>query len=770
MHLATGSWTRPYIYLWPCDILLALLALISCCPEAAKAAESKPVVTAHTQAHLVSDVDSLAPDHYLRLGLHLELKPGWHTYWINPGDAGEAATMTSRISMPGLNAESSGFLWPVPQRISEGGLMAYAYTGDVLLPQNVTFVASSFKNGATAEKQQKLHILSHAEWLVCAEVCVPEEGDFTLDLPFSAAPSVPESKQAPLFHLADRRMPLPSPFNSWLTREGVLAVSGDGLSPDTVKNAWFLPLRGGMIQQTAPQKFEVMDHRILLHLTPDATARPPYWQKLLSGVVVLVDGAGHQKSVQITARYIPGMGTDPLPRGPVNIIPGAIHGWPGLWSASGLSGLHILHILFFALLGGIILNLMPCVFPVLAMKAFSLMRLGGGHRREQLASAAFYTLGVMGSFLVLGALMIILRLAGSAAGWGFQFQSSGFVLFLCGLIFVMALNLLGVFQITFGQTVSGRIAGGKLSGDGPLSGSGAKHHYWHDVLTGLLAVMVATPCTAPFMGVAIASALSGPVLVGLAIFLTMGFGLALPYLLVAVIPGLAARLPHPGPWMEVLKQLLAFPLLASCVWLLWVIGQQRGVDSVGLVLCGAVLLGLALWLYGLGQAQRIRGGKARLVALYYGGSVFCILLVLAGLPVFQEMSPDHAQLSRRAGSVITGMQEKAPVEPFSTMRLSALRAEGRPVFVDMTASWCITCIVNERVALNTNRVQEVFRKHNILTLRGDWTNRDKAITAWLRAQGRDGVPLYIYYPPHGAGRQLPQILTPARILESLRIQ
>lgn len=683
--------------------------------DAGRAAESDAHVTAHTRATLVTDRDAVGPDGTLGVALRLQLQPGWHTYWLNPGDAGDTPRLTVQAS-GGAHGESHEIKWPVPERLSEGGLMAYAYTGHVLLPQ----ILSLHGKGPTTLK-------ATADWLVCADVCVPESGEFTLALPASSTP-VPEGAHAPLFHEAEAAMPQPSPFHATLSPQGVMRLEGAGLSSETIKEAWFLPFQGGVIRQTAEQALEVTPGRLSLTLHPDPSQKAPLWRSALSGIVVLVDQAGARSAVQVTA----------LPQA---MSLGSSH-------EASFTGMALVRVLVFAVLGGLILNLMPCVFPVLAMKALSLARMGGAGRREAMESAGFYAIGVVASFGVLGAVMIGLRSVGSAAGWGFQFQSPGFVVGVCWLLFMMALNLLGVFQLT-----AGRFAG-------QLDHMSRARGRWGDLLTGLLAVIVATPCTAPFMGVAIAGALSGPVSVGMALFLAMGVGLAAPYVLIATLPGLASRLPRPGGWMDVLKQFLAFPLLASCVWLLWVVSLQRGPSFVALTAGGAVLLALGGWLYGLAQKRRMREGGLLLTRLTYVGAMSCMLLSVSGLGValFSESNTPHmARASKSEGAV----------EPFSEKRLATLRAEGKPVFVDMTASWCITCMVNERVALDASSVQKAFAQHHVVTLRGDWTNRDGAISAYLKKNGRDGVPFYIYYPPHKEGVILPQILTPNGVIQAV---
>ncbi len=823
------------------------------------AAETQPLVTAHTQASLVSNIDHIGGQSFIRLGLRLQLKPGWHTYWRNPGDAGDAPHIHIHIT-GARSGEAEQIEWPVPERISEGGLMSYAYQGDVLLPVRV-----ALRGKETGEAL----VTARAHWLVCADVCVPESGVFTLHLPVvrsttddvgleGVQPSpVLEEEDAPeaaLFHKVDAALPRISPFEAQVNEDGTLQLSGKEITADVVKDAWFLPQESGIIAQNMPQDLHVGAGELSLQLHPDLYNRSPFWQHSLEGVVVLVDDVGNHIALQVKALpqhmlrhggadvettevtaqngsqpvastdiLLGRKSSDPLlnAQGHVNAAPqvssapsalvpdeskvvptvenkasnvpassveaigkepssqqsnspappqkehvqsgaspremsflfksllgvlGVILAW---WKA------HMADLLVkmaSAFLGGMILNLMPCVFPVLAMKALSLARMGGASWKARWWSAFFYSFGVMACFVGLGSVMMALRYGGIAAGWGFQFQSTAFVVGIGWVLLLLALNLFGVFEITGGRLLN-------RMGNVP-----SNHSRSGDFLTGLLAVIVATPCTAPFMGVAIASALAGPIAAGLLIFVSMGLGLAVPYICIALIPWVARHLPHPGAWMERLKQLLAFPLCASFVWLLWVAVQQYGADAVVIMLGGAVLLGVAGWLYGIAQRRMMRGAGRKLAWMCRIGALVCVGICLAGL-VKMSLTRDTASLP--AAAHLQSALEQPAIEPFSDERLASLREEGRPVFVDMTASWCVTCVVNEHVALSAPSVRRAFQSRNIIILRGDWTRYDAHITAYLKAHGRDGVPLYVYYPPQGEEHILPQLLTPQVVISAV---
>ncbi len=666
-----------------------VLALVAAGPAAAL--ESAPAASSRDTVTLVSDTDAVAPGTPFRVGLHFHLAPGWHTYWRNPGDAGVAPEFSLALP-PG--AHSGPIAWPTPSRVAEGPVMTYAYTGDLLLPVTVTPAAHA----------GPMPIQAHARWLVCKEICVPEEADFRLDLPEGTpAPSA----QTPLFVAHDRAVPRPSPWQAQIAQDGSLWVQGPELSPSTVTDAWFIPDREGLIQDDAAQPLSVRQGGFVLALKLAKDARP---DARLSGILAVRDRTGLQTDVEL-------------------------HAVPGAAPAPAFPPLR--RVLVFAFLGGLILNLMPCVFPVLAMKAVALAK--GAARGEARAHGLFYTAGVLATFAALGVALLAARAAGVAAGWGFQFASPVFVTAMAWLLFGVGLNLSGVFAV-----------GGGLAGTG--SGLAARGGNLGSFCTGLLAVLVATPCTAPFMGVAIAAGLAAPPAVTVLVFLVMGLGLATPYAALSAVPSLARLAPRPGRGMEVLKQGLAFPMFGAAAWLLWVVSQEAGPAGVLGTAAGFVLLGFAAWVLGVSQQATSRsrrfGQSAAAAAVLLAAAVLSSIAVAPGTPL------------------AAGTSQGA--EAFSPTRLAALRAEGRPVFVNMTAAWCVTCLVNERVAISSDPVRRAFAAHKVAYLKGDWTRQDPAISAFLREYGRDGVPLYVYYPPHdGRPVVLPQILTENAVLEEL---
>jgi thiol:disulfide interchange protein DsbD len=415
-----------------------------------------------------------------------------------------------------------------------------------------------------------------------------------------------------------------------------------------------------------------------------------------------------------------------------------------LAAATGSEQLTIVQALLFALLGGLILNLMPCVFPVLAMKAAGFARLAGHERREIRHDGLAYTAGVLVSFAAMAATVLAIRASLGEVTWGFQFQSPVFSLLIAYLFFVVGLNLSGVFE--FGNRLAG--VGQGLAARGGVTGS---------FFTGVLAVIVATPCTAPFMAAALGFALSQPAPATFAVLLAMGLGLALPYLALSMTPALQRLMPRPGPWMDRLRQFLAFPMYASAVWMIWVLTQQTGSDGVLYALGGMILIAFAIWLLRLGS------GSSPADWLRRGVAAAAVLLAFAAVLKIDD-SPAAASA---AGSPTSGVNFEG-WERFSRERMTAAHAAGKPVFVDFTAAWCITCLVNERVALETPASRKAFEQAGVVKLKGDWTNRDAGITALLKELNRAGVPLYLFWAPGAESPKiLPQVLTESMILSEL---
>jgi thiol:disulfide interchange protein DsbD len=664
-----------------------MLAAALAAPVPARAAESNRFVSHEDTVSIVSKCDG-ASGLTLRLGLLFRLSKGWHIYWKNAGDAGSPPQLA--LTWP-PDVTTGAFAWPAPGWLVTNGLGDYVVSGTVLLPFTVSL--------PHAVPGQGIDLRGKAHWLVCsAVICVPQQASFSLHLPEGAtAPST----EAEFFGSAHAAEPRSSPFAATISTGGVLTVTGEGLSGSNVHAAHFFPDRADAIVNAAPQRLNVQPTGFSLAL------KPLKWspKEPLTGVLEITDGAGSRQALTVA----PNLAAPEPVRSVATLV------WPALG----------------ALLGGLLLNLMPCVFPVLAIKALSVAKLGGEDRFAIRLQTLAYTAGVLLAMLIVGGVLESLRAAGAQLGWGFQFQSPAFVTFTAWLVFVIGLNLAGVFEF------SSRFAG---IGSTVAARKGVVGSF----VAGLVAVVVATPCTAPFMGAAIASALAGPAIFGLVIFLLLGIGMALPFLVIGFFPRLGALLPRPGEWMEVLRQLLSFPMFATVIWLLWVVARQAGATGVLVALTGAMLLGFASWLL------RFRG------RVLFTARLAVAVGTLGLLPLITPARAGGAWLI--PGAI-----------PYSAEKLASLRAVGTPVLVDMSAAWCITCLVNERVALDNRDVQAALRARHAVIMTGDWTDRDPAITAYLEAHHRDGVPLYIYYPPgHAIPIVLPQILTPSVVRRALR--
>jgi thiol:disulfide interchange protein DsbD len=656
---------------------------------------------------LVSDVRSIEPGATFWVGVRQRIAAGWHTYWSNPGDSGEPMTIDWQLP-PGFRAGS--LEWPHPHRIPVGPAMSFGYADEVVLPVPITAPAALGAGTSVTLRGQ-------ASWLVCEKICIPEEAPVALTLP--VGPGAADPHGAAVLARARRAVPVPSlwPVSFSATADLLtLTVPLPGLVRERITDVWFYPLRWGVIEHAAAQTVDIdpggMTVRARRGPLPTAGEGP------IDGVLVITE-----RLDQATARQA--FLVHAVPR------PAADH--RALWQALAL-----------ALAGGLILNAMPCVLPVLSVKALALVRHAGAGRAATAAHGLVYTLGVLVSFGVLAGALLALRGSGEQIGWGFQLQAPWFVTLLAYVLFAMALALSGV------QPISGRLAGlGQI-----LT---TRRGHAGTFFTGALATLAATPCTAPFMGAAVGFAVTQPWPSALLIFQALGLGLALPFLLLSLVPAWHRFLPRPGPWMERLQQLLAFPLYASAAWLVWVLSQQAGPSGVAIVLTGLLLLGFAAWLR---SAGRIASPPWRRVTT--GGAALAWAMAVATLAFVGPAARESRPAAGPAG---------AAWEPFSPERLAELRAAGTPVFVNLTAAWCVTCLVNERVALRSPAVARAFAGKGVTLLRGDWTRRDARITEVLDAFGRNGVPLYLLYPGRpGAQAGRPAIVLPQILSEDTVIQ
>lgn len=697
-------------------LLGALLALVF--PGFALA---QPVNTGHLTAELVSATRGIAPGQVIHIALRQKIQTGWHTYWRNAGDSGEPTTVTWTLP-PGWTV--SDFTWPAPRRLPVGPLTNYGYEDEVLLPVALTAPAAA-KPGSTVT------LRAAANFLVCADICIPETAALSLSLPVTESPAPADPKWGARIDQTLAEAPRPAGLAGAFEKQGKmvkLAITGPALRGADVAGAYFFPFAGTVIDHAKPQTIERGREGLTLTIAPGYDFQSPTPPPELAGVLVVGD-----KAYEVTARPgPPPPGASGLGPPPVKAATPAGAGGLGLASSAAL-----------ALLGGLILNLMPCVFPVLAMKAASLAARGGKQaeaRRQALAFGA----GVLATFLGLAVLLIALRAAGSAVGWGFQLQDPPVVAALALLMLLVALNLSGLFEM--GASLQG--VGSGLAGRGGRAGS---------FFTGALAVVVAAPCTAPFMGPALGWALTQPPAPALAVFLALAAGFALPFVAVAFVPGVLSRLPRPGPWMDVLKKALAFPMYGAVAWLVWVLTVQVGSDATPRILGAAVLLALAAWIAGAAQRQHARG--RRHLGLAIAATVLGLVAVAGG-----AFWPAYST----AAAVESSGQARLDDEAYSPERLAALQAEGRPVLVNYTAAWCVSCQVNDRLALSTKAVSEALERNNAAYLKADWTRRDATIAAELARFGRAGVPLYLVYGANGGEPAiLPSILTEGVVVKAL---
>jgi thiol:disulfide interchange protein DsbD len=711
--------------------VLPALVIALCVGLAGAPAKAEPVQTGHIEVELVAQEMGVAPGSTVYVALRQKIQPGWHTYWRNPGDAGDA----TRIVWTLPSGWTAGdIVWPTPEKSRVGPLLDFAYTGEVLLPVPISVPAN-------AQVGSVVTLKAAAAFLVCEQVCVPEDAVVTLTLPVVSGMPQTDPKWGARIAETLAKAPKPTGLKAVFDLQGgvlKLAVTGPPLKGADVSGAFFYPYSGKVIEHPPEQAIERGPEGLTLSLTPgydftQAEAKPTE----LSGVLAL-NGAAYE--ITATPGAIPagagGLGAPPA-------APAKAHG-----SAEGV-GLGLPLAVAFAFLGGLILNLMPCVFPILSMKAASLTAHAHDAGKTRVQGLAFLA-GVVVTFLALAALLIAVRAGGAAVGWGFQLQSPAVVAGLALLMMLVALNMSGVFEV--GASVQGVASGASGSG---LGGS---------FLTGALAVVVAAPCTAPFMAGALGYALTQPPLGSLLVFLALALGFAAPFVLLAFIPGLLARLPRPGPWMDVLKKGLAFPMYATAAWLAWVFSQQTGSIPLAALLAASVLVAFAAWLYGLAQGRLIEGkGAAVPFVLAALSLIAAVALVVVGIRAAPAASAAPAAPSAQLASG-PGLAS----EPWSPEKVAALQAEGKVVMVDFTADWCVTCKVNEGTALKGQRLVDAFKTSNAVLLRADWTKRDATIAAALAEHGRAGVPLYLVYPKgSGAPVILPQLLTEGLVIEAV---
>lgn len=640
------------------------------------------------------------------VAVRLQHEPHWHTYWKNPGDSGMATKIKWDISPV---FQVGPIHWPVPQRIEVPPLTSFGYEGESVFLIPITPTQSLRKT--------PVDLKVYVEWLECKEECFPGRAELTLSIPSNPDP-VANAKTVQLFSQARAHLPLAETgwqIGAFQNDKSFLfeLTPPAGGSANGLGKLSFFPSQPGLIENAAAQPVTEADGRVFLEIARSQISTSTV--SSLAGVLRSENGWRGPRSEKGWEIVVP-----------------VTSGWPDTYKKGSQAGLPAAIALAF--IGGLILNVMPCVLPVLSLKILGFANRGEGSPGERARHASLYTGGVLLCFWALAGLLYFLRAGGNEIGWGFQLQSPNFIVFLVLLFFALAINLFGVYEIGLFLTRLGGVR---------------SESRWEPLFSGVLAAVVATPCTAPFMGAALGYALAVPAAKGFVVFTSLAFGMALPFAALILRPQWIRVLPKPGPWMDSLKQLMGFVLVATVVWLLWVLSLQSANRLIP-VLGSTLLLAMGLWLYG----KSATWNSSHKLMARLGVAILVMCSILAAF--------------RGSGSP-TGQKTEISWEPFSEERVMAVRMEGRPVFVDFTAAWCLTCQVNERVALGNSEVQQAFERKSVVMLKADWTNQDEAITQALRKLGRSGVPTYALYPADTKmqPRLLPEVLTPRLVIKAL---
>lgn len=690
-------------------------------------ASANPVEAEHVTVELVSDVQTIQAGQPFTVALYFEIDPHWHLYWINPGDSGMPPMVEWNLPS-GFTVSELQF--PYPKQIDQPPLASYGYEETLTLLTQIT-------PPAELARTDSVQISVRVDWLVCKVECLP--GNATLTLDFAVTAKAPGSNPIWAEAISAARNDLPITATEWTFSA---ALNDSSLQIEATPPAWFdgplaemqfFPESAELIVHAAPQHLRPTENGYQLSLKRSSLSSSP--PDTIRGLLVSETGwrgPGSEKAFQVA---IPVQDTL-LASSPVS---------PATTS-TGLNNLALA--LLFAFAGGMILNLMPCVLPVLSLKVFGITKHAGQDRRQSFYHGLIFMLGVLITFWVLAGLLIALQAGGEQLGWGFQLQSPIFLIILISLLFLFGLNLFGVFEV-----------GTSLTGIGATAGS--RSGWTGSFVSGITATVVATPCTAPFMGSALGFALTQPAWAALLIFTFLGLGMAAPYVLLSAMPSLLRFVPKPGRWMESFKQFMGFLMMATVVWLIWVLGMQAGSQAVAGLLVGLLFLSLGAWIWGRwgghDLALRSRIVVTALALLFVAGGLAFSLSVLN----IGGISPRLAEAENT--------QKGMTWQPFSPERVAELRADGTPVFIDFTAAWCLSCQVNKRVALDTPQVQQRFQELGIVPIKADWTSRDDTITQALAKFGRNSVPLYVFYDGKKESEPviLPEILTPGIVLEAI---
>ena len=730
--------------------LAAFVALFVTAPVAAgqsRAEGARDEGNPRAIVELIAGARGAAPGETLRVGVRFELDPGWHVYWHNPGDG----AMATDVELSAERARFGELRWPAPERFEQAGLIVtYGYSEEVILLADAT-VSPDARAGDSIE------LVATADFLVCEVECIPDRLTVKRTVPVARESERDAEALARLDHY-EARVPVsaeragvetrvavasatPEPSETFAATITMRSHDGGSLEPPAGGSAHaFFPARvAGIdsIRATAVRADPSDERAIVIELAGEASPDPPPSPPSLRGVVVL--SRGDEAEPARVAIDVPFSDADelvsPAPE-PVSASSGRVPG----------EEIPFLQVLLLALLGGLVLNLMPCVLPVLAIKAFGLAQIAGEGRRARATHAGAYAGGILASFAALALVVVAVRAGGTELGWGFQLQEPLFVAALAAVLVVFALHLVGVLEI--------RAPAGELA-ERVDRATGLPRSFGE----GVLAVVVATPCTAPFLGTAVGFALASDAAVIFAVFLAVGAGLALPFVLLVLVPGAARLLPRPGPWMQVIKVLLAFALLGTVVWLAWLLGRVAGSDGVVKLLAFLLAVALATWIAGRWALRLDARASTRATAALVAVGITAAAAVLTLR--FDENGTD------RANAAVAG---EGPWSPWSPGAVETALARGDVVFVDFTADWCITCKVNEALVLDSERVRGALAAEGVSSFLADWTRRDDVIRRELARHGRAGVPMYLVISPNApaAPEVRPEVLTEEIVLEALR--
>ena len=708
------------------SLLKAIILVAGCACYTGVSAQNSPKTTVNTP-QVRAELMAHAPDgadagKTVWVGLQLAHQPGWHTYWKNSGDSGLPTALNWTLP---AGVTAGDIAWPTPVKIPIGTLANYGYEGTVLLPVPLT-VSPAFKPSLLGND---IEVKLKAAWLVCKKECIPEDGEFAIKIPVKGSTAINSADFNAAFAAQPRAVPTDL---KGVSQDSRAMLEGNSLHFEVQmlpvalrgKKLDFFPETPEVIETAAPWS-QTWTGGVWKASVPLAAQRSN--SPSLMPIVMAAEVDGQRQSfraeVKVLGNWPPVAATAALPAALETALKANAS---GSGSAPASPPITLLAALLGALLGGLILNLMPCVFPVLAIKVIGFTQHANDRRAHQISGLA-YTAGVILSFLALGVLMLALKAAGEQLGWGFQLQSPAVVAGLGVLFTLLGLNLAGLFE--FGQFLPSAVASVQ-----------AKNPTVNSFLSGVLAVAIASPCTAPFMGASLGLALGLPAVEALLIFGAIGIGMALPYLAASLIPAVAKALPRPGAWMDTFRRAMAFPMFATVVWLVWVLGQQSGIDGAGALLALLVGLSMVIW------AFTLRGrSRAAIAIISIAGYAF-----LTGILGPYVVKPVEVATRTAAGE---------RWQAWEPGRVDQVLSTGQPVFVDFTAAWCVTCQYNKKTTLSNTEVLADLDAKKVMLLRADWTRRDPAITSALQQLGRNGVPVYVVYKTGSPPVVLSEILS-----------